>query len=112
MTVNRIKRFIKIFIATACTVAVSCQAFACKRTINIKQSEIDICADEIRNYLDAKTAQDQFTALANAMGSQLDRQYASIEYSSENGKTYRVFAFNVNDDNERFVVRGRGGKAT
>lgn len=112
MTVNRIKRFIKIFIATACTVAVSCQAFACKRTINMKQSEIDICADEIRNYLDAKTAQDQFTALANAMGSQLDRQYASIEYSSENGKTYRVFAFNVNDDNERFVVRGRGGKAT
>ena len=83
---------------------------SCKHSEQIK--EIDICSEEIREYLNADTPEKQFFALSNAIGASLDKQYASFGYSSENGKIYRLFFQNVNDKNDAFVLKGLGGTAS
>lgn len=83
---------------------------SCKQPEQI--NEIDICSEEIRNYLKADTPEEQFFALSYAMGAILDKQYASFGYSSENGKIYRLFFQNVNDKNDAFVLKGLGGTAS
>lgn len=84
-------------------------AVSCKQEEQI--NEMDICSEEIREYLNAGTPEEQFFALSNAMGASLDKQYAAFEYASESGKIYRLFFQNVNDKNDAFVLKGLGGRA-
>lgn len=105
------KKTIKIIFALTLILSVSLSSFACsKKNDGESDEEIDICAEEVRAYLNAKTADEQYSALAYAKGSILDRQYANIEYASEDGKTYRIFVFDADDETESFVLKGRGGK--
>lgn len=100
----------RIFIcALSAVLTLSCFV-SCKQPEQI--NEIDICPDEMREYLNADTPEEQLFALSNAMGAILDKQYASFGYSSENGKTYRLFFQNVNDKNDAFVLKGLGGTAS
>ena len=95
--------------ALSAVLTLSC-AVSCKQSEQI--NEIDICSDEIREYLNAGTPEEQFFALSNAMGANLDKQYASFKYLSENGKIYRLFFQNINDKNDAFVLKGLGGTAS
>lgn len=97
----------RVFICALSVVLTLSCAVSCKQPEQI--NEIDICSDEIREYLNAGTPEEQFFALSNAMGSILDKQYASFEYISENGLIYRLFFQNVNDKNDAFVLKGLGG---
>lgn len=100
----------RVFIcALSAVLTLSCFV-SCKQPEQI--NEIDICSDEIREYLNAGTPEEQFFALSNAMGASLDKQYASFEYLSENGKIYRLFFQNINDKNDAFVLKGLGGTAS
>lgn len=85
-------------------------AVSCKQEEQI--NEMDICSDEIREYLNAGTKEEQFFAISNAMGASLDKQYAAFEYASESGKIYRLFFQNINDKNDAFVMKCLGGTAS
>lgn len=100
----------RVFICALSVVLMLSCAISCKQEEQI--NEIDICSDEIREYLNAGTPEEQFFALSNAMGASLDKQYASFEYLSENGKIYRLFFQNINDKNDAFVLKGLGGTAS
>ncbi len=108
---NNISKLMKKAIAVGCASVLMLMSIACKKD-DIKSNEIDICSDEIREYLNAGTTEEQFFALSNAMGAILDKQYASFEYTSESGKIYRLFFQNANDKNDAFVLKGLGGTAS
>ena len=95
--------------ALSAVLTLSC-AVSCKQEEQI--NEMDICSDEIREYLNAGTPEEQFFALSNAMGASLDKQYAAFEYASESGKIYRLFFQNINDKNDAFVMKCLGGTAS
>ena len=95
--------------ALSAVLTLSC-AVSCKQEEQI--NEMDICSDEIREYLNAGTPEEQFFALSNAMGASLDKQYAAFECASESGKIYRLFFQNVNDKNDAFVMKCLGGTAS
>ena len=95
--------------ALCAVLTLSC-AVSCKQPEQI--NEMDICSDEIREYLNAGTPEEQFFALSNAMGASLDKQYAAFECASESGKIYRLFFQNINDKNDAFVMKGLGGRAS
>ena len=75
--------------ALSAVLTLSC-AVSCKQEEQI--NEIDICSDEIREYLNAGTTEEQFFALSNAMGASLINNMLLSSICPKTGR-YIVYSF-------------------
>lgn len=98
------KRKNKVLAACLFGFVSSCFSFsACGKTTSYR--ETDICSQEVRAYLEAETAEEQFRALASNLNCVADYQTTDISYEREIGKIYRVFCENVDDAQTTFVLK-------
>lgn len=87
-----------------------CCGSACGGTARFR--ETDICAQEVRAYLQAETEEEQYRVLLDNLNHIVDDQTVEFSYERETGKIYRVFCENVENAEEAFVLKANEERVT